>query len=77
VFLLRGAGAELVRFVWEHAHDFSLAHDVSHGGAALALREAAAWSGLEADVRAVDGEGAIVACAEPPDWHDVVELGTV
>jgi phosphoribosylformylglycinamidine (FGAM) synthase-like enzyme len=77
VFLLRGAGAELVRFVWEHAPDFSLAHDVSDGGAALALREAAAWSGLEADVRAVDGEGAIVACAEPPDWNEVVELGTV
>ncbi len=77
VFLLCGAGAELVRFVWEHAPDFSLAHDVSDGGAALALREAAAWSGLDADVHAVDGEGAIVACAEPPDWHDIVELGTI
>ena len=48
IYLLRGGGAALVRFVWEHAHIFSLAHDVSDGGLGRALREAAAWSGREA-----------------------------
>ena len=46
VFLLRGEGAGLVRFVWQNASRFTLAHDVSGGGIALALREAADWSGL-------------------------------
>jgi phosphoribosylformylglycinamidine synthase len=77
VFLLRGTGAELVRFLWEHAAGLSLAHDVSDGGVALALREAAAWSGIEADVRVVEAEGVIVACAEAPGWSDLVEIGTV
>ena len=45
IFLLRGEGAELVRFVWENAHTFSLAHDVSDGGLERALREAAALVG--------------------------------
>ena len=34
IYLLRGDGAALVRFVWEHAHTFSLAHDVTTGGLA-------------------------------------------
>jgi phosphoribosylformylglycinamidine synthase len=46
IALLRGEGAELVRFVWQNAHLFSLAHDVSWGGLAKALSEAAAWSQL-------------------------------
>ena len=75
VFLLRGRGAELVRFVWENASRWSLAHDVSDGGVAVALREAAAWSGVAAPVSSVEGAGVIVACAEPPDWPDLIELG--
>ena len=58
VALLRGEGAGLVRFVWENAARFSLAHDVSDGGLALALREAAAWSGIDAPATdAADGPG--------------------
>jgi phosphoribosylformylglycinamidine synthase len=80
ILLLRGGGAELVRFVWQNAHRFSLAHDVSDGGPELALREAAAWSQL--DPRLVtqchkEWEGVVVATSEELDWHDVVELGTV
>jgi len=55
----------LVRFLWDSAPLLSLAHDVSDGGLELALAEAAAWSGTEADVdlpQAADA-GAIVACA--------------
>jgi phosphoribosylformylglycinamidine synthase subunit PurL len=79
VFLLRGEGAELVRFVWQHAEWFSLAHDVSDGGLELALEEAAAWSGSEL-VPAWHGEGSdgvIVAASERPVWNEVVELGVV
>ena len=47
VLLLAGSGAQLVRFVWEHATQFTLAHDISDGGLELALREASDWSGLE------------------------------
>ena len=66
--------------MWQNAHRFSLAHDVSDGGPELALREAAAWSQL--DPRLVtqchkDWEGVVVATSEELDWHDVVELGTV
>jgi phosphoribosylformylglycinamidine synthase len=78
VYLLRGVGHELVEFVWRHAEQFSLAHDVSDGGLGLALAEAAAWSAtapLSTDVAA--GEGVVVACAERPAWDDVVELGRV
>jgi phosphoribosylformylglycinamidine (FGAM) synthase-like enzyme len=79
IVLLRGFGHGLVGFVWRHAHLFTLAHDVSEGGVALALREAAAWSGHEADARVVEGEGVIVAVdpATEIPWDDVVELGTV
>jgi phosphoribosylformylglycinamidine synthase subunit PurL len=78
VYLLRGGGAALVRFVWENAERFSLAHDISDGGVALALREASEWSGLafEAD-GPVEAEGVIVATRERPDWVDAVHLGTV
>jgi phosphoribosylformylglycinamidine synthase len=79
VLLLRGFGHGLVTFVWRHAHLFSLAHDVSDGGVALALKEAAAWSGRGADVDVVEGEGVIVAVAAGTDvpWDDIVELGMV
>jgi phosphoribosylformylglycinamidine synthase len=78
VFLLRGAGADLVRFVWEHAETFSLAHDVSDGGLELALQEAAAWSGTGLEPTWHEEEpGVVVAATERPSWHDVVELGVV
>jgi len=79
VLLLRGTGHGLVAFVWRHAHLFSLAHDVSDGGVALALREAAAWSGLDAavDADAVDVDGVIVATSQEIPWDDIVELGSV
>jgi phosphoribosylformylglycinamidine synthase subunit PurL len=77
VLLLRGFGHGLVGFVWRHAHLFSLAHDVSDGGVALALQEAGAWSGLEAEVDLAEGEGVIVATTEEIPWDDIVELGAV
>jgi phosphoribosylformylglycinamidine synthase II len=77
VLLLRGFGHGLVSFVWRHAHLFSLAHDVSDGGVALALREAASWSKRDADVDVVEAQGVIVATSHDIPWDDVVELGTV
>jgi phosphoribosylformylglycinamidine synthase subunit PurL len=82
IYLLRGQGAELVRFVWTNAARWSLAHDVSDGGLGLALSEAAAWSALEprelrADDWSHEGEGVVVTCTARPDWADVTELGTV
>jgi phosphoribosylformylglycinamidine synthase len=70
VFLLRGEGADLVRFVWQNAHLFSLATDGT-------LAEAAAWSGIEAGFDAPGDPGVIVAAAAAPGWRDTVELGTV
>ena len=69
---LRGEGAELVRFVWQNAGRFTLAHD----GAA---REAAAWSGVETGLSCPDEAGVLVAVADsdPLDWDDAVELGAV
>jgi phosphoribosylformylglycinamidine synthase subunit PurL len=78
VFLLRGSGPGLVEFVWRNAHLFSLAHDVSDGGLALALAEAARWSGtspIETDLE--DSAGVVVASTARPAWGDVVELGSV
>jgi phosphoribosylformylglycinamidine synthase len=79
VYLLRGRGGELVRFVWQNAESFSLAHDVSDGGLGLALREAAAWSGTPELVPTwhKEAEGVVVASSEQPAWHDVLALGVV
>jgi phosphoribosylformylglycinamidine synthase len=78
VWLLRGRGAGLVAYVWQNAHRFSLAHDVSDGGLRVALAEAGAWSGLEAPFAASgDTEGVVVAGTDPPDWPDVLELGRI
>jgi phosphoribosylformylglycinamidine synthase subunit PurL len=81
VYLLRGSGAALVRFVWRNASRLSLAHDVSDGGLDLALREAAAWSArdfvLSQHVPDDGHDGVVVACTSTPAWDDVVELGTV
>ncbi len=78
VYLLQGFGHGLVEFVWRHAHLFSLAHDVSDGGLALALSEAAAWSGTDlVPTQCTVSEGVVVAAAERPPWDDLVELGRV
>jgi phosphoribosylformylglycinamidine synthase subunit PurL len=83
IYLLRGEAAGLVRFIWENADAFSLAHDVSDGGLELALTEAASWSRVQPSVVTTcheEGPAAavVVACAAPrPEWDHVVELGTV
>ncbi len=79
--LLRGEGAELVRFVWRNAGRFTLAHDVADGNGAAALREAAAWSGVEPGL-AHPGEAGVLVTLDPADsdalgWDSTVELGTV
>jgi len=75
-----GAEARLVEFLWRCSPVLSLAHDVSSGGLAVALAEAALWSGIGAEVGLPEdtvvwfGEGggqAIVACAR----EDVAHLG--
>jgi phosphoribosylformylglycinamidine synthase subunit PurL len=67
------AEAALVEFLWRSAPLLTLAHDAAEGGVAVALAEAAIWSGvgaeldLDDDPLALFGEGggqAIVAC--PP-----------
>ena len=77
---LRGEGAALISFVWQNAQRFTLAHDVS-GDGARAVREAAAWSGVDAELACPDGPGVIVTLAAddagPLEWDDVLELGTV
>jgi phosphoribosylformylglycinamidine synthase subunit PurL len=73
--------AALVRFLWSAAPLVTLAHDVSRGGLAVALAEAALWSGVGADLDLPDnelalfGEGggqAVLACAP----QDVERLGS-
>jgi phosphoribosylformylglycinamidine (FGAM) synthase-like enzyme len=68
------AEAALVRFVWKAAPVLTLAHDVSGGGLAEALREAEEYSGVGADVelpQTASGGQIVLACA--PD--DVGRLG--
>ena len=83
VLLLRGEGADLVRFVWENAASFSLAHDVPAGGLTVGLREAAAWSGVEPSLVTQCHKGGVtgVVVAVAPGtvlgWDDVAELGVV
>jgi phosphoribosylformylglycinamidine synthase subunit PurL len=75
VYLLTaGAGldgeAALIESLWRSAPGLSLAHDLSDGGIAVALAEAALWSGLGADVDLPDeplGGAAIVSCAPGDD----------
>jgi phosphoribosylformylglycinamidine synthase subunit PurL len=66
------AEAALVEFLWRSAPRLTLAHDASEGGIAVALAEAAIWSGLGVegelpdDPRTLFGEGGgqtVVACA--------------
>jgi phosphoribosylformylglycinamidine synthase II len=74
------AEARLVEFLWRAAPLLSLAHDVAEGGAAVALAEAALWSGvgadldLPADAWFADGDGqAVIACA-PEDVGRLVSV---
>jgi phosphoribosylformylglycinamidine synthase subunit PurL len=84
------AEAVLVEFLWRNARRLTLAHDASEGGLAVALAEAAIWSGLGAELDIRDdptllfGEGggqAVIACA--PEHADSLSgvplrrLGTV
>jgi phosphoribosylformylglycinamidine synthase len=73
------AEAALVEFLWRAAPTCSLVHDVSSGGLAVSLAEAAVHSGVGADValpddpRAWFGEGggqAVLACA--PELVDLL-----
>ena len=66
------AEARLVEFLWRAAPSLSLAHDAAEGGLAVALAEAAIWSGvgatldLDATAETLFGEcggQAVVACA--------------
>ncbi|HYZ77825.1 MAG TPA: phosphoribosylformylglycinamidine synthase subunit PurL [Gaiellaceae bacterium] len=75
------AEAALVRFLWRAAPLLMLAHDTGRGGLAVALAEAALWSGVGADLDLPDdelalfGEGggqAVLACAP----EDVERLGS-
>src|SRR5256884_5939141 len=69
------AEAALIRYVWKAAPVLTLAHDVSNGGLAQALREAAEHSGLDAEVElpeAVPGGRILLACAP----SDVERLGS-
>jgi phosphoribosylformylglycinamidine synthase len=77
-----GGEAMLVELLWRAAPLLSLAHDVSDGGLAVALAEAALWSGVGAELELPDdvlawfGEGggqAVIACAP----EDVARLGGV
>jgi phosphoribosylformylglycinamidine synthase subunit PurL len=68
------AEAALIRYVWKAAPVLSLAHDVSDGGIEQALREAAEWSGVEAEVELPEtaaGGQVLLACA----LDDVERLG--
>ena len=66
------AEAALITFLWRNAVRLSLTHDASEGGLAVALAEAALWSGIGAelelpgDAPRLFGEGggqAVIACA--------------
>ena len=78
------AEAELIRFLYETAPRCSLVHDVSEGGLAVALAEAAIASGVGAeldlpdDALALFGEGggqAIIASSEELDLRRIGTAG--
>jgi phosphoribosylformylglycinamidine synthase subunit PurL len=85
-----GAERALIDLLWRSAPFLSLAHDVSTGGLAVALAEAALWSGVGAEVELPNdllawfGEGggqAVVACRRDDvarlEGVPLRELGTV
>jgi phosphoribosylformylglycinamidine synthase II len=69
------AEAALIRFVWKAAPLLTLAHDVSRGGVAQAVHEAAEHSGVAAEVELpepADGGRVVLACAA----ENVARLGS-
>jgi phosphoribosylformylglycinamidine synthase subunit PurL len=66
--------AELIGLVWRAAAGLSLAHDVSDGGLAVALREMAEWSGVEAelDIAEPDTVRFVLAGDHAPDFAEEV-----
>ena len=66
--------AELIGLVWRAAAGLSLAHDVSDGGLAVAFREMAEWSGVEADLDIADPDTVrfVLAGDHVPDFAEEV-----
>ena len=66
--------AELIGLVWRAAAGLSLVHDVSDGGLAVALREMAEWSGVEAvlDIADPDTVRFVLAGDHVPDFAEEV-----
>jgi phosphoribosylformylglycinamidine synthase len=66
--------AELIGLVWPAVAGLSLAHDVSDGGLAVALREMAEWSGVEAvlDIAEPDTVRFVLAGDHVPDFAEEV-----
>ena len=66
--------AELIGLVWRSAPGLSLAHDVSDGGLATALRAMAEWSGVEAvlDIADPDTVRFVLAGDHVPDFAEEV-----
>jgi phosphoribosylformylglycinamidine synthase subunit PurL len=85
VLLAEAAGedAGLIEFVWRAAPHLSLAHDVSDGGLAHAVREAEQWSGREARVNETEAPygSVVLACdagaVERLDWHHLRVIGVI
>jgi phosphoribosylformylglycinamidine synthase len=78
VWLVEGEAIELIGWLWRNASRFSLAHDVSDGGLVVALMDASSFSGHHFEAPGDAPYGSVVlAGAEPPDWPDTRELGTV
>ena len=69
------AEAALVHFLWRKAPTFTLAHDAAEGGLAVALAEAALWSGSGCDITVTltpvqlfgEGGGQAVVAVAPAD----------
>ena len=66
--------AVLIGLVWRATPALSLAHDVSDGGVAVALREMAEWSGVEAgpDIADPDTVRFVLAGDHVPDFAEEV-----
>jgi phosphoribosylformylglycinamidine synthase subunit PurL len=77
VWLAEGDDIELIGWLWRNASRFSLAHDVSDGGLALALAEASAFSGRRFEAAGEAAYGSVVLAGPEPDWPRLRELGTV
>ncbi len=77
VWLAEGDEVELIRWLWQNACRFSLAHDVSGGGLGHALDEASRFSGHAFTAEGDAPYGSVILAGERPDWPGARELGTV